>query len=158
MRYLKWAWLVVLTTLSLAVGVGYAQEHAASAPNMPKIGTVKKVYGDVVVVRQGVQHRPVSGDSVLKGDKLVTGVYSNISIVMRDRTTLMVGSKSTVDLTKFEFDATTQEGNLLVDLAKGTLRMMTGLIAKVNPAAVEVRTPTMSVGVRGTDFVVQTAQ
>ena len=153
MRILKWAWMLVL---ALSVAAGYAQEK--TVPNVDKIGTVKKVYGDVKLIRQSVESRPVSGDPVMRGDKLVTGVYSNISVVMRDRTTLMLGSKSAVDLTKFDFDSTTQEGNLLIDLAKGTLRMVTGLIAKVNPAAVEVRTPTMSVGVRGTDFVVQTAQ
>jgi hypothetical protein len=153
MRILKWAWMMVL---AFSVTVGYAQE--SSVPNLDKIGTIKKVYGDVKLVRQSVEARPVAGDPVLRGDKLITGVYSNVSVVMRDRTTLMLGSKSAVDLTKFDFDSTTQDGNLLVDLAKGTLRMVTGLIAKVNPAAVEVRTPTMSVGVRGTDFVVQTAQ
>lgn len=153
MRILKWAWVGVL---ALSVLAGHAQELALQNPD--KIGTVKKVYGDVKVIRQGAERRPVAGDSVLRGDKLITGTYSNISLVMRDRTTLMLGSKSAVDLTKFEFDSTTQDGNLLVDLAKGSLRMITGLIAKVNPAAVEVRTPTMSVGVRGTDFVVQTAQ
>lgn len=153
MRILKWAWMWVL---ALSVVTGYAQDISVSTPD--KVGTVKKVYGDVKLVRQSTEIRPVAGDPVLRGDKLVTGVYSNVSVVMRDRTTLMLGSKSAVDLTKFDFNSTTQEGNLLVDLAKGTLRMVTGLIAKVNPAAVEVRTPTMSVGVRGTDFVVQTAQ
>jgi hypothetical protein len=102
MRILKWAWMMVL---AFSVTVGYAQE--SSVPNLDKIGTIKKVYGDVKLVRQSVEARPVAGDPVLRGDKLITGVYSNVSVVMRDRTTLMLGSKSAVDLTKFDFDSTT---------------------------------------------------
>ena len=66
-----------------------------------------------------------------------------------------VGPDSVVDLSTFEYNATTQDGNLLVDLLRGTLRMATGLIAKLQPAQVKVVTPTTVIGVRGTDFIVE---
>ena len=40
-------------------------------------------------------------------------------------------------------------------LLRGSLRMATGLIAKVKPEQVKVTTPTTVIGVRGTDFIVE---
>ena len=36
--------------------------------------------------------------------------------------------------------------------------MLTGLIAKVNPQAIQIKTKTVSVGIRGTDFIVETEE
>jgi hypothetical protein len=36
--------------------------------------------------------------------------------------------------------------------------MLTGLIAKINPDAIQVKTKTLSVGIRGTDFIVDTEE
>jgi hypothetical protein len=36
------------------------------------------------------------------------------------------------------------------------MRMITGLIGKTNPDAVRVETQTATIGIRGTDFIVQT--
>ena len=44
---------------------------------------------------------------------------------------------------------------MLVSLLRGSLRMATGLIAKVKPEQVKVTTPTTVIGVRGTDFIVE---
>ena len=60
-----------------------------------------------------------------------------------------------VDLSTFDYNPTTHEGNLLVDVLRGTLRMTTGLIAKLKPGQVKVITPTSVIGVRGTDFIVE---
>ena len=45
---------------------------------------------------------------------------------------------------------------LLVALLRGSLRMATGLIGKTHPEAVHVETPTAVIGIRGTDFIVET--
>jgi hypothetical protein len=42
----------------------------------------------------------------------------------------------------------------VLDLLQGSVRVVTGLLAKVNPERFKVRTPTAVVGVRGTDFIV----
>ena len=67
-----------------------------------------------------------------------------------------MSNNSQLEIQKFTFDATTQDGSILVNLMEGSLRMLTGLIAKVNPNAIQVKTKTLSVGVRGTDFIVET--
>ena len=85
-----------------------------------------------------------------------TGRDGAAVIVLRDGTALTVGPSSTLDLSRFQFDATTQQGNVLLDLLQGTLRVVTGVLAKVNPDLFKVQTPTAVVGVRGTDFIVET--
>jgi hypothetical protein len=35
------------------------------------------------------------------------------------------------------------------------MRMLTGLIAKLNPEAIQVKTKTLTVGIRGTDFIIE---
>lgn len=144
--------IFVVGALLLASGWGLAQAAPAAGE---RAGTVKLVKGDVRVA--GVQgERPLlPGDPVAVADRLITGADGSASVVLRDGTTLVVGPRSRLDLSAFSFDASTDNGSLLVSLAQGSLRMITGLIAKVNPSAVSVTTKTATIGVRGTDFIVQ---
>ena len=77
------------------------------------------------------------------------------TLTLTDGTVLALGPDSSVDLASFQFDPTTQGGNMLVNLARGTLRVVTGIIAKMQPEQVKVTTPTTVIGVRGTDFIVE---
>ena len=87
---------------------------------------------------------------------LVPGEPEHREIVFtRDGTILSIGPDSNVSLAQFQFEPTTHEGNVLIALAKGSLRLVTGLIAKLRPEQVKVSTPTTVIGVRGTDFIVE---
>jgi len=66
-----------------------------------------------------------------------------------------VGPNSTLELAKLQFDTTTQEGNLMLNLLQGSIRVVTGWLGKLHPDQVKVVTPTTVVGVRGTDFIVE---
>ena len=118
-------------------------------------GTFKTVQGDVTVVRGNARSAAVSGGALRAEDRVLTGPASAAAVTLRDGTVLSVGPESTVDLSQFSFNPTTQEGNVLVKLARGALRMTTGLIAKLKPEQVQVTTPTTVIGVRGTDFIVE---
>lgn len=127
------------------------------AQSMPA-GIAKIVTGDVRVVdNQGQTERPLkSGDAVFENTRLIAGKQSSASLVLRDGTTLVLSENSQFNVEKFAFDATTQKGNILVNLLQGSMRMLTGLIAKINPEAIQVKIKTISVGIRGTDFIVET--
>ena len=118
-------------------------------------GTFKAVQGEVTVVHGSTRSAAVVGAGVQASDRIVTGPRSAASVTLRDGTRLSVGPDSTMDLSTFEFDATTEEGNVLVALLRGSLRMATGLIARLKPEHVKVTTPTSVIGVRGTDFIVE---
>lgn len=98
----------------------------------------------------------VTGDTVFENTRLIAGKQSSASVVLRDGTTLVLSENSQLNVEKFAFDATTQNGSIFVNLLQGSMRMLTGLIAKINPEAIQVKTKTLSVGIRGTDFIVDT--
>ena len=60
-----------------------------------------------------------------------------------------------IDLKRFRFNPTTQEGESLTEVRRGTLAIVSGQIAKSSPDAMKVQTPTTILGVRGTTFAVK---
>lgn len=124
-------------------------EPAASA----RAGTFKQVQGAVSLA--GQSDRPAPGDALRDGDRLQTGRQSTVTVVLQDGTLLAVGPNSEMDLSQFQFNTTTQDGSALVNLLRGSVRVITGLMTKTQPERFQVRTPTAVVGVRGTDFIVE---
>lgn len=119
-------------------------------------GFVKSVRGSVQLLNGAGAARAASpGDALGAVDRIVTGPDSSASVVLRDDTTLVVGPSSRLDLKEFHFDGTTRDGGMLLSLLRGSMRMITGLIGKTNPDAVRVETQTATIGIRGTDFIVQ---
>lgn len=146
--------LSALGLLCLIAFTTHAQQPGG--PPKPQAGILKNVRGDVQLRAESGAMRPASpGDAVDTAERLVTGPESGASVVLRDGTTLVVGPASQLDLKQFQFDATTQDGNLLVSLLRGSLRLITGLIGKLHPEAIRVETQTATIGIRGTDFIVQ---
>lgn len=145
----------LLCALALASGAAFAQTQVQTPPEL-QAGTIKSVRGDVQLLSASGTQRPASpGDALMPIDRVLTGADSAASVVLRDGTTMVVGPSSRLDVKEFHFDATTQDGGLLVSLLRGSMRMITGLIGKKQPDAVRVETLTATIGIRGTDFIVQ---
>lgn len=140
---------VVLVTGLLLGATGQAQTADGRS------GTLKTVQGDVSLLRGDTVAMARPGDGVGVRDRLVTGGDGAAALTLRDGSQLLVGPRSSVALSRFEYEATTQQGHLAVDLLRGSLRFITGLIARQDPSQVRVTTPTAVVGVRGTDFIVE---
>jgi hypothetical protein len=122
-----------------------------------RAGILKTVRGNVQLLSaDGASRVASAGDVLAPIDRVMTGPDSGASVVLRDGTKIVVGPSSRLDLKEFHFDSTTQDGGMLVSLLRGSLRMITGLIGKTHPDAVRVETPTAVIGIRGTDFIVQT--
>jgi hypothetical protein len=141
------------------MNAGNALAAEASKPSAAeeRAGIVKSVRGDVQLLSGSAKARAaMAGDNVAPIDRLQTGADSGASVVLRDGTTLVVGPSSRLDLKQFHFDSTTQDGGMVVSLLRGTLRMVTGLIGKTHPDAVRVETQSAVIGIRGTDFIVET--
>ena len=77
--------------------------------------------------------------------------------MLADDTLVTAGPGSRVEVSDVKFDTTTQEGNIFIRLFKGALHFVTGLIGKQKPENVKIETPTAVMGVRGTEFIVETA-
>lgn len=117
-------------------------------------GIVKRIQGSVTLQRGG-QPVPVAlGTAVQVGDRIATGADGGVGLTMADDTLVTVGPASTLVVSDFRFDSTTHEGGFIARLVKGTLHLVTGLIAKTQPQNVKVETRNAVMGVRGTEFIV----
>jgi hypothetical protein len=132
---------------SMTLGTAWAQEMRS--------GTLKSVVGEVYVTKGQERREAKSGGGVSETERIVTGADGIAVLLLRDGTQLTVGPNSQVDLTRFQFDATTQTGGLVVRVILGTIRMVTGILGKLAPENVKVMTPSSTVSVRGTDFIVE---
>ena len=101
-------------------------------PNDGRSGTFKSVQGEVTVVNGAARRAAIVGAGLHETERVLTGADGMTSLVLKDGTVLSIGNNSTFDLSKFQFDSTTHEGNVLVSLLRGSMRMVTGLIAKVH--------------------------
>ena len=154
-----------LTLALLACGclmvAARAQTSAASATSpatspATAAGIVKRSQGEVSIERAGQRLPAAPGVAVMSGDTVRTGPAGAAGITLRDDTLMTLGPDSELVISNFAFDATTHDGSLLSSLWRGTLHMVTGLIAKKTPERVNVQTRTVVLGARGTEFIVET--
>lgn len=141
--------------LLAAAGFVQAQELPAAAT---RAGTMKIVQGQAQVADARGERTLKPGDAIASADSISTGADSAASVVLRDGTTMVLGANSRVELKNFAYDSTTQEGNVLVSVLRGSMRMLTGLIGKTRPDSIKVTTPTSTIGILGTDFIVEVAE
>ena len=119
-----------------------------------EIGRIKVATGNVSVERNG---QPVAGRVGLRlepADVLKTGVDGSVGITMSDNSLLSAGPNSILSLARYDFDPTTSQGRFEAQLQRGSLTVISGRIAKQDPQAMTVRTPSAILGVRGTEFAV----
>jgi hypothetical protein len=134
--------------LALAVLAG------AAVASADEVGRVKVVKGGVTIQRAGAELPAVVGMKVQEGDVIVTGADGSAGVIFNDDSVLAVGPDSVLAIDRFEFDTTTHAGRFDTSLRQGTLSAISGKLAKQSPDSMKVRTPSMILGVRGTEFVV----
>lgn len=121
-------------------------------------GVVKTSKGNVAVERSGQKMEAPVGTRIFSSDRVVTGADGSVGITLRDNTMLSAGPNSTVDLNKFSFNTTTHAGAIDATVKRGTLSVISGKIAKATPEGVSFSAPGMTLGVRGTSFVIDAGQ
>jgi hypothetical protein len=121
-------------------------------------GTVKRIEGRATLSTAAGARQAAVGSTVFAGDRIVTESASAVGVTLMDGTLMSVGPDSAVTMQAFQFDNTTRQGSLAVDVVKGVMRMVSGLIAKTDARAVAIHTPTATIGIRGTDFVVDVGE
>jgi hypothetical protein len=120
-------------------------------------GTVKISKGNVAILRAGQTLPAITGSPVMVSDRVTTGSDGSVGITLRDNTLLSAGPHSTLELNKFSFDSTTHQGEINATVKRGTLAVISGKVAAAAPTRVSFNTPTATLGVRGTEFVIEVA-
>ena len=129
---------------------------ALAAPSVDDhVALFKNVTGHVHVVRQGSSLDAVPGMQLMVADRLVSDAGASAGIAFRDGTLLTLGAASDVMVRDYVFEPRTSKYAFSVYLAKGSAIYSSGKIGKLSPESVKVDTPTSTVGVRGTHFIIE---
>lgn len=138
--------LAVLLAMFLA-GAAYAQSQP--------VGYVKTVQGDAKVVTAGQAVAAQSGTPVFEGSMLRTGPKGSLGVTFRDETLMSFGPNTELTVESYLYAPSEGKLKLGARMGKGTLNYVSGVIAKLKPEAVTVATPTGTIGVRGTQFLLK---
>ena len=131
---------------------------ACSANAQDAIGYVKTATGDASVITGGNSVKAEPGTAVYLGSVLQTGSGSSLGVTFKDETVMSFGENTQLTVDKYLYAPSEGKFELDSKLAKGTLNYVSGVIAKLQPDAVSIRTPSGVIGVRGTQFLVKVAQ
>jgi len=145
----KYVVIAQAAALVAALMIGLPAGHAA------EIGQIKTLKGTVYLVRHNEQHAAKLGELLEPADALVTAANGSVGITLIDNSRISAGPNSRIELSQFRFDPTTQDGDFVLGMDRGTAVVVSGQIAKRSPEAMKVKTPTSILGVRGTTFAVK---
>ena len=119
------------------------------------VGSVRHVTGEAFLVRQG-QNIPAQPKlQIMLNDILRTGPDGALGVILRDDTVMSLGPNSEFSLDQFAFAPVEDDLSFVGKMTRGTATFLTGKIGQMRPEAVKVKTPNGTIGVRGTQFLVQ---
>ncbi|TFZ00982.1 hypothetical protein EZ313_21390 [Ramlibacter henchirensis] len=99
------------------------------------------------------RRRLVEGGGIYPGDVVETAPGARAVIAFRDDSRITLGSSTRFRIDNFVYDEQNAgEGRFLASLLRGSVRALTGLIAKANNRNVGLSTATATIGIRGTGF------
>jgi hypothetical protein len=139
---------LVITFLLLSLAVEVSPAYAS-----PSIATVNKLSGMATIARQGQTIPATIGLEIWEKDTIRTGRNGSIGIVFNDDTFLSLGPGSALVIDEFVFAPKQGKFSIVVRMLKGTAAYLSGLISKLSPESAHIKTPTASIGIRGTKFV-----
>lgn len=132
----------------LAIAVLSVAFAAAVVPacGAEEVGVANKVVNEVY--GNSVLKRMKSGELLVFNQKIRTGVESAADLIFLDDSELVIGERAEVTIDEFVYDPDTNVAKGAVNIAKGVLRFASAS-AKLD---VSLKTPTATIGIRGTVF------
>lgn len=119
------------------------------------IGVVRTASGAATVTRGERTLAAVPGLKLLAGDTLGTDGDGSLGIILNDDSSLSIGPGSRLVLRSFLFAPSEGKYDLVARITRGTMACLSGLIGKLAPEKARFETPTATIGIRGTRFVVR---
>ena len=138
---------ILVMTFSAHATLAIAEEKA--------IGIIKIAKGDSFVVREQERTACKIGGAVFQRDVLETDKNGSLGVTLKDNTRLSLGPSSRLTLEEFTFNPRKEEYSFITNMAKGTLVYLSGMMSKLSPESVSVKTPVATVGIRGTRFLIR---
>lgn len=145
--------LPALPALLAAAGLAIVASPVL-AQNDDHVALVKVVDGQVYALRDNSRSALGVGAPIYAEDVVETEAGS-LGLTFKDGSRLSIGPHSRIQFTEFQFAPAEGRLAFVIDFFRGTLLYVSGIIAKLSPEAVQVRTPVATVAVRGTRFLAE---
>ncbi|MEI8347883.1 MAG: FecR family protein [Pseudomonadota bacterium] len=114
------------------------------------IGQVLLVKGSAQLIRESTPGPAEKGQKILRADKIQTAKDSMIKIQMVDDTILALGAETQFEFKKFDFKSK-EDRQSIYELGFGQLRAL--FKNKAQDGELSIKTPTVSIGIRGTELL-----
>jgi len=124
----------------------------ASKTNNTYAGKVILVKGNAIAVDSKGKERELKRRAqIFTGDTIKTNKKSSMRLVMVDQSLLSLKSETVLKVSDYKFSFAKKENDAMaLDLLKGGMRAVTGIIGVRSKQKYKVKTPTATMGVRGT--------
>lgn len=140
----KYTWILLLGLILIAL---------LARPAYSNVGEIGQIKGSGVLEREGkIVIDGNVGVNVKSMDEAVTA-NGTMRIDFVDETRVELTQQSRLVIDEFVYDPANDVGSLSMKASLGTVRYASGQIAKKYKQNVKIRTPSATIGVRGTDFV-----
>lgn len=116
---------------------------------------LERVSGQVSATSGSQAVAATSGTVFKEGTTVSTGSDGSALLRFEDGQAVALHANTTFKIENYRFKSQAAgEDKSVFSLLKGAARVVSGLLGQRNPSAFQMRTPTATVGIRGTDFVV----
>ena len=119
-----------------------------------QIGQVVALKGDVKVERESKIQELLLKDKILKNDQISTLNNSRTQLLLNDETIITIGENSIFKVDEYLFNEE-KDSSLKMNFFNGTFKIISGKIGKLNPNNFKLQTKTASIGIRGTEILLQ---
>ena len=125
----------------------------ASWANAVDVGSISEIRGNGEVVRQGSDDKLLAelALGIASYDDVRTG-NGRMAIEFLDSSVLKLTEHSKVVIDEYIYDPNPEKSKLALNMASGTARFITGRLAAIKKENIQIRTPSATIGIRGTDF------
>ncbi|HEX7028396.1 MAG TPA: FecR domain-containing protein [Gammaproteobacteria bacterium] len=130
------------------------EPSAAAAPATLTSARLAFARGQLSIKSSGGAQRPLqSGATVNEGETLITGRDGVAVLAFPDNSRVTVQPGSQLVIRRYRFnEAEPGAGESVLELVRGGLRAVSGLIGKFAPKSYRVEAPVATIGIRGTGF------
>ena len=138
--------LSIVAGLLFAINVSQAEEKLDIEKQL--VGIVGAISG---TIKTEIRELKI-GDKIYLNETIYAAADSGTQILLLDQSTFTIGSDSEVVMDTFIYDPATNDGKIVANVKKGSLKIISGLISKKNPDSLTVEVPEGTLGSRGTEF------
>ena len=136
------------------------QNKSTSSSVSGAIGRIAELTGELTSKHENGESVNLSkSQAFFQNDELIMGDTGYALLVFTDDSRILLQAGSSLKTNNYHYEpAKPETAAMIVNLIKGTARIVTGLIGKTQPNNVKFNTVTATIGIRGTAFDVSCGQ